>query len=131
VHAGDLKGAPGQLTEYSRPWERADEAAEAVRALNHATMGWASQLRYPSDLADVVANLQASAAHTPQLCAQLATWLHGRHDCGKVGADNGLDPGEYVAAVIEALQRAGQDAELLAAALDSAYQAAAVLTDRD
>lgn len=119
------------MTEYSRQWEPAGQAAEAIRALSYATVGWAAQLTYPSDLADVVASLQAPAAHMPQLCAQLAAWLHGRHDCGKVGAEYGRDPGEYVAAVVEALERAAQDADLLAAALDSAYQAAAVLTSRD
>ena len=68
------------------PAELARQAAEAVRALNHATLtgGYVT----PSDVDAVVAVLEALAQRLPQALRQAATWLEAEHDAGRVGVDD-------------------------------------------
>ena len=107
------------------PREVADAIAEDVRTLNYLT-GAGSEpvaLDYPADLYEVVAGLKIAAQRLPQLLGQMGAWLQDEHASGRVAHDAGQDPGQYVAAVADALQRASDDAVALAAALDSAHEA--------
>ena len=107
------------------PREVADAIAEDVRTLNYLT-GAGSEpcaLDYPADLYEVIAGLKIAAQRLPQLLGQMGAWLQDEHASGRVAHDHGQDPGEYVAAVADALQRASDDAVALAAALDSAHEA--------
>jgi hypothetical protein len=105
------------------PADVSDEIAELVRKLNYQTgAGDTVELEYPGDLYSVVANLKIAAQRMPQLFAQMARWLEAEHAAGRVAHDRGGDPGEYVAAVVDALGRAGDDATTLGASLDTAHE---------
>ena len=105
------------------PAEVSDEIAELVRMLNYqAGAGETVELQYPGDLYSVVANLKIAAQRMPQLFAQMARWLEAEHAAGRVAHDRGEDPDEYVAAVVDALGRAGDDAVTLGASLDTAHE---------
>ena len=119
------------MTQTQTPAAIADQAAEAIRSLNHLTRREAAGLTYPSDVYDVLGGLATMAARLPQLAQQLASWLEREHQAGRVGQDGSLSPGEYVAAVVEALGRAAGDAVALQGALDTAYHAAGALTGTD
>lgn len=100
-----------------KPAELADEAAEAVRVLNHATMqkrvggGW----EYPSDAYDVIGDLSLIAMRLPQVLRQTGLFIDEFANDGRLGVDAG---GTDVA---------GMQSDL-GAALEDAMNAAAVLT---
>jgi hypothetical protein len=104
------------MAEGQSPAEVADAIAEAVRTLNYMTgAGGNVELEYPAELSQVTANLKIAADRLPQLFGQMANWLTDQHTAGRVAHDQGRDAGEYVAAVVEALLRASQDAVTLGA----------------
>ena len=119
------------MTEQRSPSEVAGAIAEDVRTLNYQTRAGAVELRYPSDLYDVIGELRTAAHRLPQLFGQMAVWLAGEHKAGRVVHANGADTSEYVEAVTEALGRAGADTEMLAAALGSAHDASSGLAVAD
>ena len=119
------------MTETRTPAEVAGAIAEDARTLNYLTRAGAVALEYPSDLYDVLGELRTAAQRLPQLFGQMAAWLAGEHEAGRVAHANGADTGEYVEAVTGALGRAGTDAETLAAALGSAHDASSGLAVAD
>jgi hypothetical protein len=113
------------MTDTHSPAEVADAIAEGVRKLNYLTAAVRTpeaELQFPSDLYNVIGSLQVAAHRLPQAFRQMASWLIDQHAAGRVGHDSGGDVGEYVTAVVEALQRASDDAVTLGAALDSAHE---------
>lgn len=116
------------MTETRSPSEVAAAIAEDVRSLNYQTRAGVSELKYPSDIYDVVGELRTAAQRLPQLFGQMAMWLTAEHEAGRVAHANGADTGEYVRAVADALSRAGTDAVLLTEALESAHDASGYLT---
>jgi hypothetical protein len=70
----------------------------------------------------VVANLKLAAQRLPQLFDQMGRWLAAEYAAGRIAHDRGGDPGEYVAAVVDALGRASEDATTLSASLDTAHE---------
>lgn len=106
----------------------ADNAAEAIRALNHATFPGAGGLASPVDAYDVLASLALMAARLPQLLTQLDRYLTGQVEDGRVVIDGGQFVGDPPAAAAAAscwLDRAGTAAARLAHVLDAAQQAIA------
>lgn len=107
------------------PAELSDSAAEAVRALNHATLqqstnGW----QYPGDAYSTVANLSALAGYLPQAIGQLESLMGSLEDGGRLRSDKGPEdlPGrlvEFHRAVADAISQAHG----LRRALDQAHQA--------
>src|ERR1019366_525922 len=63
--ADELHGQP-------EPPDLADQADQAIRALNHLTP---EGLEYPGDLYEVIASLKLMAQRLPQLFGQLTAWL--------------------------------------------------------
>lgn len=114
------------MSDSRTPAVIADEIAERVRELNHVTRGH-DALEYPGDLYSVVADLKLMADRLPQAFDQMGRWLAAEHRAGRVAHDQGRDVSEYVGAVIEALQRAGEDATTLSASLDTAHEMSAGL----
>jgi hypothetical protein len=121
------------MTDPKTPAQLADDAAEAVRSANHATLsaGPALGWEFPSDAYDVIGNLLAMVQRLPQLLEQtgahvqrLATADHVRSDRGGNGADE-------VAAALDAIGRASDDAVSMAAALDTAHSALSPLAYQD
>lgn len=105
----------------------AARAAEAVRALNHATRrpdGYA----WPSDVYAVVGDLAVMASRLPQALEQSGRWLQAASTAGRVGHDAGVDPAAAVADVLADLDEAILTADRLAGLLDLIHQATGHLT---
>jgi hypothetical protein len=99
----------------------ADQAAEAIRKLNHQLLG--GGLEYPADCYDLIGSLHALAARLPQALGLVATWLEREQAAGNLGHVSGDDAGQYALAAAEALRRAGDDATVMAEALETAHAA--------
>lgn len=101
----------------------ASQAAEAVRALNHATRPGASGLVFPADAYDVTGQLALLASRLPQALAQLLTFLRTEIQAGRiviVAGDQAGDPAAVLAAVTASLDSAVVSARRLHQALDAA-----------
>jgi hypothetical protein len=104
------------------PAELAGDAAEAVRALNHATRPGSGGLAFPADAYDVTGQLALLAALLPQALALLA-FLHTEVKAGRVvivAGDHAGDPAAVLAAVTASLDAAVASTRRLHQALDSA-----------
>lgn len=84
------------------PGALADVAAEAIRALNHATFPGAERLVYPSEAYTVIGSLQRVVGMLPQALEQLWTWLEQELAAGRVIADYGRYDGRTEDAVTSA-----------------------------
>jgi hypothetical protein len=101
----------------------AGEAAEAVRALNHATLPAAGGLVFPADAYDVTGALALLASRLPQALAQLLTFLRTEVQAGRVAVvagDFAGDPDAMLTAVTACLDAAVTSARGLHRALDNA-----------
>ena len=106
----------------SRPTvEHAATAAEAVRTLNHLTLG-RSALGEPAELDRLVAELAIMAGRLPQLLRQLRGWLDAEQHTGRLRTDNTTDPARTVDRAAAELTEAGHAAHHLRLALDDAHQ---------
>ena len=110
--------------------ELGDAMYEAVRALNHITMGSAT-LPHASDVYRLLGELQAAAAGLPQLCAQIASRLEKHHETGRLsevpGGRYGGDTDAAVTAALGALTQAQRHGRALQEALAAAHSATAGL----
>ena len=80
----------------SRPTvEHAATAAEAVRALNHLTLGRGA-LGEPAELDRLVAELAIMADRLPQLLRQLRGWLDTEQHADRLRSDDTTDPARIV-----------------------------------
>lgn len=79
------------------PQEAAQNAAEAIRALNHATRSGTVELDVV-DVYDVLAELALMSARLPQALRQLEDVLDQLVDDGQVGIVDGPNAGDPVAA---------------------------------
>lgn len=102
----------------------AEQAAEAVRALNHLTWPDAGALDDPGQLSDIVAALACTTARLPQLLAQLSSWLVGEQRAGRLRVDACSDTpaAATVTAATTALTRAASGAVRASHDLDAAHQ---------
>jgi hypothetical protein len=105
------------------PAELAAEAAESVRALNHATRPGSGGLVFPADAYDVTGALSLLASRLPQALAQLLAFLRAEVSAGRViivaGAHTG-NSAEMLTAVTASLDAAVASARKLHQALDAA-----------
>jgi hypothetical protein len=109
----------------------ADDAGEAIRALNHATLpadGYPA-LQYPADAYYLLSPLQQLAGRMPQLLEQIAAFLQRQLQLDVIT----IADGEFAGDPLAAIGTAGNALELeaaraacaLAAAIDTAVQAIA------
>lgn len=101
----------------------AADAAEAVRALNHATLPGSGGLIFPADAYDVTGQLALLASRLPQALAQLLTFVNAEVQAGRVVIVSGPhagDPAAVLAAVTGSLDAAVASARRLHQALDAA-----------
>jgi hypothetical protein len=103
------------------PAALARAAAEAVRALNHLTLG-ADGLGQPADAYEVLGELSLAAARIPQLLGQLGRWLAAALASGRLGCDDGTDPAAAVSGAWLFLSDARASAAALARDLEQAQQ---------
>jgi len=99
----------------------ARSAAEAVRGLNHATLG-GSGLAQPADAYSLLGELSLAAAGLPQLLAQVGRWLTTALGAGRLGCDDGTDPAAAVSGAWLFISDARAGAGALARALEHAQQ---------
>ncbi|MFJ2071199.1 MULTISPECIES: hypothetical protein [Streptomyces] len=114
------------MTTHPTPAVLADQAAEAVRNLNHATQLVKGELTYPSDAYDVVASLKMLTQRLPQSFDQLAAFMERLDRTGNVTADHG-DADEHIGETRSALASAALIAQTLTEHLDRAHNALAPL----
>ena len=95
-------------------------AAEAVRALNHATLG--GGLGQPSDAYAVLGELSLTASRIPQLLGQVGRWLAAALAAGRLGCDDGTDPAAAVSGAWLFISDARASAASLARDLGHAQQ---------
>lgn len=99
----------------------ADDAYEAIRAINHLTINARS---LPAPLVySILGNLKGVGNMLPQACRQLASGLGRSLDTHEVYEDDGRDPVQSVATATDHLTRAAQLAEQLGQELANAQSA--------
>ena len=103
------------------PAALARTAAEAVRSLNHATLG-GDGLRQPADAYAVLGELSLTASRIPQLLGQVGRWLASALAAGRLGCDDGTDPAAAVSGAWLFISDARASAAALASDLDHAQQ---------
>ncbi len=108
------------MTGAARP---ADDAAEAIRALNHATRPGAGGLIYPADAYDITGSLSLAASRLPQALAQILAFLQAESAASRVvivAGPHAGDPAAVLAEVTAALDAAAVAARRLHHALSAA-----------
>ena len=108
------------------PAALARTAAEAVRSLNHATLGGGG-LEQPSDACEVLGELATAASRLPQLLAQVAGSLDRALAGGRLGHDLAEDPCLAVETAGLFLDGARLSAAALAGDLGAAQQQLALV----
>jgi hypothetical protein len=103
------------------PLALARTAAEAIRALNHATLGGGG-LAQPADAYQLLGELSLAASRLPQLLTQVGRWLDGALTAGQLGCDDATDPTIAVSGAWMSLFDACAVAADLACDLDDAQQ---------
>jgi hypothetical protein len=116
-----------ELASTLTPCEIASQAAHAIAVLNDLTHG-GGELSNPGDVRAIVRSLELIGQGLPQLCEQLARFLVVQQEDGQLTNADGLDSGDCVTEVIEALAAAGQAADMMTAALTEARSASQTLT---
>jgi len=122
------------VTSQRSAAEMADDAYEAVRALNHATFPAQCELAGHEELYRVLGSLAALLHITPQALRQAAAGAARAQQAGRVAVDAASPAGlaETVAGIERALAQAACLAARAARHADAAHQAAAHLnTDPD
>lgn len=69
------------------PAQLADDAAEAVRALNHATKASGEEWQYPGDAYSTVGDLSTMAMRLPQALEQIHNFIGQLTATGKLRSD--------------------------------------------
>ena len=116
-----------ELASTMTPCEIASQAAHAITVLNELTHG-GGELTTADDVHAIVGSLELIGLSLPQLCEQLARFLVIQQEDGQLEHEQGLDTGDTVTEVIEALAAAGQAADMMTAALAETRAASAQLT---
>ena len=102
------------------PAALARAAAEAVRSLNHATLG-GDGLGQPADAYEVLGELSLTASRIPQLLGQVGRWLAAALAAGR-GCDDGAGPAAAVSGAWLFTAAARASAAALARDLEQAQQ---------
>ena len=103
----------------------AEQAAQAVRALNHLTRPGTDALAHPAEAGDLAAALCCLTGRLPQLLSQLNRWLVSQQQAGHLRVDTSSplpEPAAAVHAVTGQLTQAALNAQQASDALDTAHQ---------
>lgn len=111
----------GESPQAAGPAALARTAAEAVRSLNHATLG-GDGLGQPADAYEVLGELSAAASRIPQLLGQVGRWLAAALAAGRLGCDDGTDPAAAVSGARLFISDARGSSAALARDLEQAQQ---------
>ncbi|WP_371527162.1 hypothetical protein OG302_14420 [Streptomyces sp. NBC_01283] len=108
------------------PAHLADQAAEAIRNLNHATQSSKGELTYPSDAHEIVGPLNRLADRLPQSFDQISEFLDALAETSAVTADHGTAE-DHIGEARSALASCALIAQTLAEHLERAHTALAPL----
>ncbi len=100
------------MTGPATPAELAGQAAEAVRALNHATLPGTGGLQYPAGAYEVTGQLAVLAARLPQALAQIHAFLQEQAAAGQVTVVAGQHQGDPAAMLAAVTARPGRRGRL-------------------
>jgi hypothetical protein len=103
------------------PAALARSAAEAIRSLNHATLG-GQGLAQPADAYELLGELSLAASRLPQLLGQVSRWLDAALAGGRLGCDDGADPADAIGGAWLFISDARGSAAALARDLEQARQ---------
>jgi len=87
------------MSTHLTPQECADQAAEAIRALNHATIGHRAGYVCASDVDATIGALHTTIYGLGQALSQMQRWLFTADDAGRIGHDEHREPGAGSVAV--------------------------------
>ena len=121
---------PNADTDHLTDGQLAEQAAHAIRLLNHRTRPATTDLADPAQTAEIIAALASMADMLPQLLSQLAHWLQHEHHRGRLRVDDlapPLDTAQTVHAVTDSLHDGINCVQHAAANLHTAHQHAAHL----
>lgn len=119
------------MPEPKTPAQLASDAAEAIRALNHATLSLGDlDWEYPSNAYSVIGALERAAGYLPQTLKQVRRLLDDLYAGGRVGTTTGT-PAQKLVEATDALDEASSLAAQLNAALQRAHSATSPLTYED
>lgn len=103
--------------------ELGDQAAEAVRAINHRTrapgVGW----QYPSDAYSLIGTLAHLSRMLPQTITQAIQPVTDAHQADRLTVDGGKDPDQATSSAVQTTRVAISRAQRLAQALDQMHSA--------
>lgn len=105
------------------PAQLADDAAEAIRALNHRTLAWNrgdEDWAYPGDAYSVAGNLSQAAMMLPQALEQITGLVRDLHEKGHLRSDRDQLEAD-LAETLSGLSEARIAAETLYSALNRAH----------
>jgi len=104
-------------------------AAEAIRSLNHTTLG-GDGLEQPADACAVLGELSLAASRLPQLLEQIGRWLATALAAGRLSCDDGTGPACAVSGAWIFISGARGSAAALAGNLSQAQQQLAPVNGR-
>ncbi len=110
-----------------RPDEYADQAAEAIRSLNHATLGRTTFVG-PSEVDAVIAHLSSTVYGMNQALEKAMRWLFAEETAGRLGHDQDADIPAAVKGASTALLVAAARLEGAVEQLDQARRVTAHLS---
>ena len=116
--------------DYVAVSDLADQAAHAIRVLNHRTRPGIGDVTDPSEVAEIIAALASMTSMLPQLLDQLAGWHEHQHSNGRLTVDALAplpDTAQSVHVLIDSLHHAIQRLQRAAVDLDTAHEHAAHL----
>lgn len=105
----------------------AEQAAEAIRGLNHATID-PDAYEWPSDVDQVITSLHMMVMRLEQALTQAGRWLDKAQVAGEIGHDQGHDTADAIAILLRRLARAGITSQDLADDLQAVRQITTHLT---
>ncbi|MCC3767296.1 hypothetical protein [Streptomyces sp. UNOC14_S4] len=105
------------------PVALADQAAEAVRAINHTTRAPGADWQYPSDAYSLIGTLAHLSRMLPQAITQALQPVTDAHEADRLTVDGGKDPDQAASSAVQTARVAIGRAQRLAEALDQVHSA--------
>ncbi|MFJ6696485.1 hypothetical protein ACIQM4_10480 [Streptomyces sp. NPDC091272] len=105
------------------PVALADQAAEAIRAINHRTRTPGTGWQYPGDAYSLIGTLAHLSRMLPQAITQALQPVTDAHQADRLTVDGSKDPAHAASSAVQAARVAIGRAQHLAEALDQVHSA--------
>ncbi|MFE8944047.1 hypothetical protein [Streptomyces sp. NPDC007856] len=114
-------------TETMKAAALADQAAEAIRGINHTTRTPGEGWQYPGDAYTLIGTLAHLSRMLPQAITQAIQPVTDAHQADRLTVDDGADPDQAASRAVQATRIAISRAMHLSQALDAVHSALAPL----